>query len=374
MEASFGGSAKRFKPAAPAAGMMVRPQKRGYDEGPGQDQQQQDPVAQDMQMMSKSGYSSGGGGGGGTGSAWEGQMQSLQTDAFLKGQFQDVRNDVHTSLTTSAHIMNQGGVICQDWVQIDGPFKKTYGGGDIPGDKTSLLNLSMGHVTGNTMSGMANIFNQYYLCKLKKLTIIFKDIVVATEASTNVGLHFMADVITEWRRRPTFIYNGTRDNSVVPFANNDAPDWWQDWRPATDGAVEFSFDVESNEIPTFVANAILAPATGQITNAQMKNPDNYRTFGQYIYGNPNGSVWQTSATTEPWRFQSISSGTFTPYSAVGSHNWLDYVFEWRARNCPNSESGVATSAAYNIQINALWDLSYRQTAINPGTFPAVPPP
>lgn len=338
-------------------------------------QEQQDPVAQEMQAMSTSGYSSGSGGGGGTGSAWEGQMQSLKTDAFLKGQFQDVRNDVHTTLTTSAHIMNQGGVICQNWTTIEGPFKKTYVGSDeLQGDKVSLLNLSMGHISGNTMSGMANIFNQYYLCKLKKLTIIFKDIVVATEASTNVGLHFMADVITEWRRRPSFIYNGTHAGQPVPFADNDAPDWWQDWRPATDGAVEFTFDIESNEIPTFVANAIIAPNSGTVTNAQMKNPDNYRTFGQYIYGNPNGAIFQNSTTNTPWRFSSIVAGTFTPYVAVGAHNWLDYVFEWRARNCPNSESGVATSAAYNIQINAQWDLSYRQTAINPGTYPNPTPP
>lgn len=314
-----------------------------------------------MSHLSMQGYNDGGVGTAGAGSAWEGQMQSLATDAFQKNQIQDMRDDVSTSITTSSHYMNQGGPICQEWTEIEGPFTSITA-------RTSLLNLDMSALTGNRLAGAANLFNQYYLCRLRKLQIIFKDIVLATEASTNVGLAFHSDIASEFKRIPQAIYfNGGSgaNRPIVNFPANDQPVWWQDWRPATDGAVEFDFDVSAVRwLPT----CIVCPRQSPVND--YKDPS-LKTFGQYLY---NFSVDEEVGSGFHWTSDAIpvikadQTTAYNPYICAGSNEWLDFGFMWRARNCPNSQSGVITSAAYNIQVNCTWDMKYRQTSICPSVL------
>lgn len=285
----------------------------------------------------------------GTGSAWEGQMQSLATDAFKHNSFESMRNDVHTSIVTSGHIMDQGGAICSGWTAL-------------PGIATTL-DISMGDMTGNTLMGEANLFNQYYLARLNSFKVIFKDIVVVLEASTSVGLTTMADVVTEWRVRPKLSYVVGLD-----LANADYPNWWMDWRPATDGAVEFHFPVHGANVPAFLASA----RKSNPTSAPYKDRTSYRTLGQYVYGETRvENFQQISASARYGDFGSDTGAglvSYNPYCAAQTHHWLDYFFEWRARNCPNNTSAAVTSARYNIQIDASWDMSHRVTSINNTRF------
>lgn len=298
-----------------------------------------------------------------SGSAWDGQMKSLATDNFTIHDFTSMRNDVYQKITTSSHIMAQGGAICSNWTRIPGI--------------SDVLNISMGHMTGNTMMGSANMFNQYFLCKLLSFKVIFKDIVVALEASSSVGLQLMSDVITEWRRRPQAEYLSPQPVSPGPgdtgmWAPDQAeyPDWWGDWRPATDGAVEFTFHPHTREVPAFLAN-VMRRGPPPIN---VKDPASYATLGQFMYGDTKLQQYSTGATLRPGdRGPTSQTGAanYHPYATATPHNWMDFFFEWRARNCPNSTSATNTSALYNVQIDCVWQLAYRTTALttaNNNTF------
>lgn len=328
-------------------------------------------------LITKGEYRGGNGSIAGTGSAWEGQSQSLVTDSFVKRQFQDVRDDIHTTITTSAHLMSQGGAICQDWTTVVGPFEVN--------SQNSLLNLPMAYVTGNQLHGQANLFNQYYLCKLKEITVIFKDIVVAIEASTNVGLQVMSDVITEWKRVPKMEMLATQAGSesfhvVTDFKKTDSPDWWQDWRPATDGAVEFSFPVNAqNWLPTTLVNPLLISGITPPTDPQVwKTPGNTKRLYQHFYNflphSGDGGIQMNGLGTIGVSDIESSAGNasiyniYNPYWTANTNEWMDYEFQWRARNCPNASSSVVTSCQYNMQINCKWDMAYRQTSVNPNVI------
>lgn len=299
-----------------------------------------------------------------SGSAWDGQMRSLQTDAMQKNQHSDMKNDIRHSIVTSSHIMSQGGAICSTWTPIQ------FGEGVF-----NTVNLSMGLLTGNQMSGQANVFNQYLLCRLKRYKVIFKDVVVALETANSLGLQTMSDVTVEFRRRPGHFYIGPVPNSaesILPPDNSKYPDWWTDWRPCTDGAVEFDFEVNSREVPAYIASARSSFTTGY------EEVNDYMSLGQFCYGT-------TSTITPQLRWSpadglvgdhgqfNVTSGdyhiTYHPYISAVSHNWLDFFFEWRARNCPNSSANLQTSASYNVQIDAEWDMSYRVTQINDTRYP-----
>lgn len=294
--------------------------------------------AQDNKMMAASGHSTGSAAG--SGSAWEGQAQSLATDAFIHHQHNDMKNDIHHHLSVSSHLMDQGGPICSTWTPVPGVV--------------DLLKFSMVYFTGNQMSGQANEFNMFYLCKMKSFTITFKDIIVALEASTNVGLTTMADVVTEWRRRP-LQGNWAGTGVQAPPAVTDYPDWWQDWRPAVDGAVSFKFNVNSRRVPAWLANARSGAASWQ-------DPTKYRTLRQFLFGVSPGPTIVNGANGGDY-----TSGSFMPSCwemCAYTWEWLDYFFEWRARNCPNAQSGTNTSARYNIQIDTEWEMGYRLTSIH----------
>lgn len=291
----------------------------------------------------------------GMGSAWEGQMASLQSDAFQHHQMLNMKDDIHTKIFTSSHIMGQGGNICDAWTKVPAVC--------------DVLSISMGHLTGNTHAGQANLFNQYYLCKLKKFRIQFKDIVVALETSTSIGMNVMSDVITEWRKRPQALLLKTTPAStsiIQQPATTEYQDWWGDWRPATDGCVTFDFDVNSGEIPAWIASTLLNnPANG---NPQLyRDPAQYMTLAQFLYGFPTadpgcapaGGGIIMSANGFDHGAAANSLLTYHPYVSAKTMNWMDYFFEWRARNCPNATSGANTSARYNVQIDAEWDMSYR---------------
>lgn len=320
-----------------------------------------------LQTFATTGYGSSAGAGL-SGAGWDGQMRSLQTDRMQHKQYTDMKNDVRHALTTSSHIMGQGGSICKDWkaVQLQGTTTP------------STLNLSMGHITGNCMSGQSNLFNQYQICRLKKFKIIFKDVVVALETSTSTGLQLMSDVVAEFRRRPYFEYMKSWEFPKLAPGPTDLmneppdayPDWWQDWRPVTDGAVEFEFDVNSREIPAFIASA------RKVGSSQFTTDTDYQTLGQFLYGAGQRVGWAEGTT-------SYSAGTkgmlidatmwnlaYFPYTAAVTNNWLDFFFEWRVRNCPAS-ANINTYATYNIQIDAEWEMSYRTMAINDMKFPAT---
>lgn len=320
-----------------------------------------------IQDMATTGYSHGGRSIAGTGSAWEGQMASLATDNFMQNNFASMRNNVHETITTSSHVMSQGGNICSTWTRVPA--------------FSDVLQISMGHITGNSMMGHANLFNQYYLCRLRSFKVIFKDIVVALEASSSLGLQVMSDVITEWRRRPQASLLATAGSpgfAAIEQPNPaDYPDWWGDWRPATDGAVEFNFNVSSRQVPAFIAAAR--------STAGPKDPTAYMSLAQFLYGhafgrrnnatNTGGIMWATVAPGGDFGDPAVATNgvIYHPYAAATSFNWLDYFFEWRARNCPNSTSAVNTSAIYNIQIDAVWEMEHRITDIhNTVQIPAPP--
>lgn len=329
----------------------------------------QDPAAQALQAFATTGYGSAGMAGV-SGAAWEGQMRSLQTDAMQHDQKGNMKNDIITHLTTSAHKMGQNGTICQAWTKVA-----------LQGVQTpSLLNLSMGDLTGNTMSGQANEFNQYWLCRLKRFKVIFKDIIVLLEASTSVGLQVMSDVITEWRRRPMMEYNknpdGSAQTNLIPPPESEYPDWWGDWRPATDGAVEFDFEVNSGEVPVWVVQAQQSQGP-----RDWKDPTRYQTLGQFIYGTTYRQQFRPSGVADAsagdhGQFDIQISGPpigvmgYHPYLAAQTKNWLDYFFEVRARNCPQSSQSANTSVGWNIQIDAEWEMKHRITTIPAGTYPS----
>lgn len=299
--------------------------------------------AADMASMAEYGKSTGSMGG--AGSAWEGQKESLKTDSFIKTQFTDVRNDIHHALKVSSHLNGQGGNICDAWTVVPGA--------------PDVLKLTMGYFTGNQLMGQANMFNQYYLCRLKGFTITFKDIVVALEASTNVGLTTMADVTTEWRRRPLPGNFAGTGNQAPP---TNYPDWWQDWRPAVDGAVSFRFNVNSRRVPAWLASAQLT-VPNDYTNVA-----NYRSLRQFLFGTNNISyTLNTIGDIVP----NTTSYVYPAELAAYTHEWMDFFFEWRARNCPNATSGTNTSARYNMQIETDWEMSHRLTKIN-SVYTTVP--
>lgn len=298
----------------------------------------------------------------GMGSAWEGQHQSLATDAFVHHDFTSMRDDIHQKIATSSHVMAQGGNICDTWTAIPA--------------FANVLDISMGMLTGNQLMGGANMFNQYYLCKLKGFKVIFKDIIVALEASTNVGLTTMADVTTEWRRRPAmarYVPNAADPlGRTNPPDQTQYPDWWQDWRPATDGAVEFYFDVNTRRVPTVMANA----RPGNSTNPRSVVAGNYRTLRQFLFGYDSNYVFSDGNIVD----STGPAASLVPSQEFIAWTWeyMDYFFEWRARNCPNATSGTNTSARYNIQIDAIWEMSHRVTAsidtrFNPGSAPPRKP-
>lgn len=283
------------------------------------------------------------------GSAWDGQMESLATDAFLHHDFTNMQTDIYHNIKTSAHIMGVGGNICNQWKRVPSPVQ--FG--------QSTLGLSMGYVTGNVLMGQANMFNQYQLCKLKRFTITFKDIVVALETSTSLGLQTMSDVITEWRRRPAWSQYGGGDSHVVrPPAENDYPEWWGDWRPATDGAVSFSFEVDSKWVPVHVTNTRIQ------TNTGWRDASYYRSLGQWNFGKNIQELWEVGSPGSI-----LNDGDIGPSSGDSRH-WLDWFFEWRARNCPNSTSGTNTSAVCNIQIDSHWEMAHRMTDVSAAVFPS----
>lgn len=279
-------------------------------------------------------------------------MESLRTDAFTEHDFSSMRNDVYHHITTSGHIMSQGGPICQDWTKVSGT--------GFP-----VLSMSMGWLTGNTLMGSGNIFNQYWLCKLKKFRITFKDIVVNLETSTTIGLQTMSDVVTEWRRRPQgSLFGG---NPIVP-PETQYPDWWGDWRPATDGAVTFEFQYNGRETPAWIANAV---KYGTDTSTAYRDPTNYRSLGLYSYGSAHPVEWTNDADLLQHGGDTERIRWHQPYTLGDPRFWMDYFFEWRARNCPNAQSSANTSAAYNIQIDADWDLSYRMTDQHFGRYEII---
>lgn len=304
-------------------------------------------TTQDNKMMSTLGKSTGQAAG--SGSAWEGQQESLATDRFMHHQHGDMKNDVHHHLSVTAHVMDQGGPICSGWTNVPG----------VP----DIMKFSMGFFTGNQMSGQANEFNQYYLCKMKSFTITFKDIIVTLEASTSVGLTTMADVVTEWRRRPLPGNWNALPLGQAPPDPAEYPDWWQDWRPAVDGAVSFKFHVNSRRVPAWLANAMhVIP-----TVAQRRDPTLYRSLRQFLFGTSqltnfvatgtNAGDFNTSPPQVPMEMCAFTS------------EWLDFFFEWRARNCPNTQSGTNTAARYNIQIDTEWEMSYRLSALTNTNYP-----
>lgn len=310
----------------------------------------------------------------GMGSAWEGQKASLQSDAFQHNQMLNMKDDIHTTIFTSAHVMGQGGNICDTWTKVPA--------------FCDVLATSMGHLTGNTHAGQANLFNQYYLCKLKKFRIQFKDIVVCLETSTSIGMQVMSDVITEWRKRPQaqLLDTGAGVNIISQPNSAEYQDWWGDWRPATDGCVTFDFEVNAGEVPAWIAST-LVDSVG--LPSSYKDPTKYMDLAQFLYGFPASTdqgcnppnislgalVMAGPNTLGRFALSHGSAGTaplaYHPYLAAKTMNWMDYFFEWRARNCPNATSGANTSARYNVQIDAEWDMSYRLTAI-PTLF--RPPP
>lgn len=329
----------------------------------------QDPSSQALQNFATTGYGSAGMAGI-SGAAWEGQMRSLQTDAMQHDQGDNMKNDIVHHLKTSAHKMGNSGAICQNWTKVG-----------LQGTATpSLLNLSIGDLCGNTMSGQANVFNQYWLCRLKKFKIIFKDILVVLETSQTVGLQVMSDVITEWRRRPMMEYNknpdGTAMTNLVPPPESEYPDWWGDWRPATDGAVEFDFNVDSTEVPSWMAQTQQSQGS-----RNWKDPTRYQTLGQFIYGITYRQQFRpttvtSSAAGDHGYYTEIIEGapyrgmSYHPYTAAGTRHWLDYFFEVRARNCPTGAGTTNTSVSWNIQIDAEWEMRHRITTIPEGTYPS----
>lgn len=288
------------------------------------------------------------GGPNGMGSAWAGQHQSLATDAFVHHDFTSMKDDIHQTISTSSHLMGQGGNICDTWTAVPA--------------FSDVLEISMGMFNGNQLMGGANMFNQYYLCKLKGFKIIFKDIIVALEASTNVGLTTMADVTTEWRRRPRVAkYNSAQPPLTDLPDPAQYPDWWQDWRPATDGAVSFGFPVDSRRVPTFMANAMRPTNIPGGEDPRIVTTGVYRTLRQFLYGVGTNSQFTDTAPNQPGDIVNVSLGAAALELTAYTWEFMDYFFEWRARNCPNSTSGTNTSARYNIQIDSVWEMSHRVT-------------
>lgn len=301
-----------------------------------------------------------------SGSAWDGQMRSLQTDSFIHNQKQDTKNDTYTSITTTSHIMGLGGSICNQWTTVPLP--------GLGAGNNGVVSLSMAYLTGNTHAGESNPLNSYWLAKLKKFSIKFKDIIVALETSTSIGLQTMSDVTTEWRRRPSLRIAGQTLPGITIPDPNAYPDWYGDWRPATDGCVQFDFDFNGRELPTSMATARCSQ------NTSWTDPAAYRSLYQYAYGAlipaqwvVNGGGTGCAAGGDVMALSNSTTTNVCPQLIALPHHWIDYFFQWRSRNCPNSTSSANTSALYNIQIDAEWEVSYKLMINNPTLYRALTP-
>lgn len=281
-------------------------------------------------------------------------------------------------------------------------------------NKTSVLNLpfkyfmtddvSLTSQAPNPIYDVSNLLSEYQLCKLKRYTVSFKDILFSVTRDSAGSTTFKQEPIIQFRR----VANDHRvhlnrlnfRNKVSGKDNNNIlldPATWGDYKTVENGSAAFHFELENQRWTTVPRNP--NAAIGALTNVSFPEQPKWivtatgtteispkldpMELGDYLYPQFDRGQLNNDTTTDPPYYSglipfdtpvdnmtaeatSVKNNFASRFTGAEPTNYHDYEFQIRIRNLPDTQTlaDVTYTITYQIEVSAEFECSNRVGNIN----------